>query len=218
MLPDRKPWSSSQTTLDTDECERESEHPGLLRLHQTLGRLLHDDDVQIRERACDILRHGLKMGIPVCHEKAVEIWHDWLATYISRGHPGNAQQWTRWITEGIIDKDCIDADQAALQSAVHQYDVLFEIEPPNLFRDGLAYAKKLVELVLSRAIELSPSDVDDIKRERRRVAELIGYEAATNESPINDGWEARRALRERYALLTSLSDRFQREPQSVDEL
>ena len=143
--------------------------------------------------------------MPICQEKAVEVWYAWLASHIPRIAESNARSWTSWITDYILDVSGIDSDERALVSSLHQSGVLFEVEPSNLYRDGLASAGKLVDLVRTTSLCLSDQDIERIREAKVRVDGLLTQGAKGSDSPIDDGWEARRVLQERSRLLDSLS-------------
>ena len=170
---------------------------------------MHDDDIAIRQGASEIVRHGLKVSIPICQERAVELWHDWLADLITRltglGGSNVSGPWTKWIIDHILDNPGIDSDERALLSTTHQHQssVLFEVEPSNLYRDGLADALRLATLLRSHRLELSEDDLKRVKETKERVDNRL-EKAQSTESPIDDAWEARRVLGERSRILGSL--------------
>lgn len=190
---------------DSSSSSDTSHHPGLLRLHQSLGRLLHDDDITIRQGASEIVRNGLHVSISICQERAVEIWHQWLANHITHLGEPKALPWTEWIVDHVLDNPGIDPDERALLSATHQHQssVLFEVEPSNLYRDGLADATRLASLLVSCGLGLSEDDLGRVKETKERVDTLL-EKPESAESPIDDAWEARRVLQQRSRILGSL--------------
>lgn len=179
--------------------------PGLLQLHQTLGRLLHDDDVAIRESASDVVRTGMKLPIPICQEKAVQLWHQWVAKHITRIPDSEGRPWRTWLIDHILDLEGIKSDETRLKpTPTGSSDVLFEVEPSNLYWDGLAYSTKLASLVRSHGITLSEDDIHRIKETKAKVDALMKHDSKDQETPIDDGWEVWRVLFERSAVLESL--------------
>lgn len=175
--------------------------PGdLLVLHQTLDRLLHDDDSDLRQGACEIVRSGLRHLTPICHEKANWLWREWLAGYIRTLDDAAARSWQQWLVDQIIDRDGIEADSRALTAPAHQPDVLFEVEPSNLFRDPLADAEVTIGLrVIARMRGGSFEHLTSLELVKRVLAardqiDALLQTSSMESSPIDDSWEARRVL------------------------
>lgn len=73
----------------------------LLPLHQTLLRLLQDDDEDIRRGASEMIAEGLGARRPVVNAKAIDMWWAWLKSYLV--DPDVMDEWVDWLWELCID-------------------------------------------------------------------------------------------------------------------
>ncbi|EAL20900.1 hypothetical protein CNBE2610 [Cryptococcus deneoformans B-3501A] len=120
-------------------------HPSF---HQTLIRLAQDDDEEIRHGAARIIVGMLGGEKSVVQQRAVEMWYDW-ATRLLLGFDRDSDelgQWLVWISDLAQDHKGYEHDVKTLKGGVDS-EVLFEIEPSNIFRDPLVdvfYASRLL--------------------------------------------------------------------------
>ncbi|WVQ79286.1 hypothetical protein IAT38_001382 [Cryptococcus sp. DSM 104549] len=115
-----------------------SPHPAL---HRALVRLLQDDDEEIRQGAGAIVVDALGGGREVVQQKALEMWYGWATGYL-RGLDKDGEEmreWLVWLRELAEDRQGLESDLITLKGGVTS-DVLFEIEPSNIFRDSLVDA------------------------------------------------------------------------------
>ncbi|ORY34822.1 putative death-receptor fusion protein-domain-containing protein [Naematelia encephala] len=170
----------------------------VLKLHQALLRLLQDDDEGIRLGSAEIIQIGLGTRRPVVQAKALEMWWTWIGNHLGQFDPQVRAIWLDWFWDLAIDEAGFKNDLATLsRPAQHPTDVLFEVEPPNLFRDPLADASFAAFLLRNQA--------KDISVERQGILEKLDRQAESvadkpKSSPIEDAFEARRVLSERIAI------------------
>lgn len=75
----------------------------LASLHQTLLRLLEDDDADIRIRASGIVSAGLGNARPVVLGKAVALWWDWLVQLVQSSLQ-HRLAWEGWLWETAMQR------------------------------------------------------------------------------------------------------------------
>ncbi|WVQ75014.1 hypothetical protein IAR50_004622 [Cryptococcus sp. DSM 104548] len=163
-------------------------HP---KLHQALLRLVQDDDEEIRQGAASVIVGLVGREEGVVQQKAVEIWYVWAEQHLLKlsddGDTAQLGQWVSWLHEISTDRQGASHDLAVL-GGIANNDVLFEVEPPNIFRDPLvdvAYASRLLSSLGARR-----SDVNDSLSTALSKTSLATSACA---SPIDDAWEARKS-------------------------
>ncbi len=72
-------------------------------LHQSLLRLLYDDDEEIRRGASTIVTRGICAGRTVVNAKAVEMWWNWFEGHLSGSV--KAPEWIEWLWELSVDAE-----------------------------------------------------------------------------------------------------------------
>jgi hypothetical protein len=119
----------------------------LLALHQTLDRLLNDDDEEIRDGASEIVQNGLKESSPICRDRADQLWGSWVQGHI-RGLGAEAvQPWTDWLSTFVPKQPSPTVENTTNSTVAHRPDVLFEVEPSNLFRDPATDAARASQIL-----------------------------------------------------------------------
>ncbi|WRT69593.1 uncharacterized protein IL334_006582 [Kwoniella shivajii] len=152
-------------------------------LHRTLLRLLQDDDEGVQLGAAVIIFHGLGRKRGLVQAKTMEMWWDWLEGYLYGLK--DREEWIKWITELAKDKPGLDNDLTVINKD-HTSDVIFEIEPNNIFRDPLIDSYYANRLLASLNVERP-----EINRFLERGDQDNLY------SPIDEEWEARRTINRR---------------------
>ncbi|WVO23120.1 uncharacterized protein IAS62_004465 [Cryptococcus decagattii] len=161
--------------------------------HQTLIRLAQDDDEEIRHGAAGIIVGMLGGEKGVVQQRAVEMWYNWATRFLSscdRDSDGLGQ-WLTWISDLAKDHEGYDHDIKTLKGGVDS-EVLFEVEPSNIFRDPLVdvfYASKLLS-----NLRLAGLLGDRLSQRAPEHLELDSVVEGLCVSPIDDAWEARRSL------------------------
>lgn len=181
--------------------------------------MAQDDDDEIRHGAAGIIVGTLGGEKGVVQQRAVEMWYNWATRFLSsfdRNSDGLGQ-WLTWISDLAEDHKgygeflCnrvwtaslnipVEHDIKTLKGGVDS-DVLFEVEPSNIFRDPLVdvfYASKLLSNLRLAGL------LDD--RSSHRVLEHLKLDSVVEGlcvSPIDDAWEARRSLvrRQEYQMI-----------------
>ncbi|WVO13844.1 hypothetical protein L204_101467 [Cryptococcus depauperatus] len=124
-------------------------HPKL-ELHQALLRLTQDDDEEIRQGAANIITLASDVERRVIQQKAHAMWYDWAVGYLL-SLTRNSEEWCKWISwlkELSLDQDGYDRDLSILKCESGA-EVLFEVEPPNIFRDSFIDASHASKLLSS---------------------------------------------------------------------
>lgn len=181
--------------------------------------MAQDDDEEIRHGAAGIIVGTLGGEKGVVQQRAVEVWYNWATRFLSsfdRNSDGLGQ-WLTWISDLAEDHKgygeflCnrvwtaslnipVEHDIKTLKGGVDS-EVLFEVEPSNIFRDPLVdvfYASKLLSNLRLAGL------LDD--RSSHRVLEHLKLDSVVEGlcvSPIDDAWEARRSLvrRQEYQMI-----------------
>lgn len=181
--------------------------------------MAQDDDEEIRHGAAGIIVGTLGGEKGVVQQRAVEMWYSWATRFLSsfdRNSDGLGQ-WLTWISDLAEDHKgygeflCnrvwtaslnipVEHDIKTLKGGVDS-EVLFEVEPSNIFRDPLVdvfYASKLLSNLRLAGL------LDD--RSSHRVLEHLKLDSVVEGlcvSPIDDAWEARRSLvrRQEYQMI-----------------
>lgn len=181
--------------------------------------MAQDDDEEIRHGAAGIIVGTLGGEKGVVQQRAVEMWDSWATRFLSsfdRNSDGLGQ-WLTWISDLAEDHKgygeflCnrvwtaslnipVEHDIKTLKGGVDS-EVLFEVEPSNIFRDPLVdvfYASKLLSNLRLAGL------LDD--RSSHRVLEHLKLDSVVEGlcvSPIDDAWEARRSLvrRQEYQMI-----------------
>ncbi|WWC73595.1 uncharacterized protein I206_107567 [Kwoniella pini CBS 10737] len=152
-------------------------------LHRSLLRLIQDDDEEIRFGASEIISKGLGYNRGSVQAKSIEIYWKWLEDHLKSLVTNQRSQWLNWIKDLSIDEKGYENDLKIYEQEKNSINVLFEIEPCNIFRDPLIdlfYSNKLIRnLNLNYIIEST---------------KMIDLENGKVLSPIDDAWEARRTL------------------------
>lgn len=75
--------------------------PTMLALHQSLLRLLQDDDEDVRLLAVDIVKEGLGLRRSPTQTRAAEIWWEWVNSYLTSSSVSEAEKvaWIKWLAE-----------------------------------------------------------------------------------------------------------------------
>ena len=197
--------------------------PGLLpdavlqMLQQSLLCLLQDDDEDIREGAAEIVSTGL--GQPRCvHERVIDLWWTWARKYVLCRV--DATSWVLWMTALCTDivglsqfpsssskgrANGSDIDLKRLQDPSHA-DVLFEVEPPNLYRNPLDDASRAAGILAAIPVNDIP-EVVLVRINELRSSALAALAQARQSSPIDDAWEASRCLKRRVDILNVVLQR-----------
>ncbi|ODO00815.1 hypothetical protein L198_03142 [Cryptococcus wingfieldii CBS 7118] len=163
------------------------------KLHQALLRLVQDDDEEIRQGAAAVIVGLAGREEGVVQQKAVEIWYAWAEQHLLKFDGDSAQtgEWVSWLHEVSTDRQGASHDSAVLAGIVNN-DILFGVEPPNIFRDPLvdvAYASRLLNAIgIARR-----SDGHDLYT----ALSLAPEKTVTSLSPIDDAWEARKSAMRR---------------------
>ena len=202
----------------------------LLAFHRLVLRLLQDDDHDVRETVRDLVCRGLALEIPTCLDRVIDLEWQWIGRGIRDGsvETGGALQllWDRCLDirgfgeqSPFLSRTCADltfSEQniAALRPAGHQRDILFEVEPPNQFRDPLIDSYGAAQQLAS-----VDSDWQDEKFSRqwrdniaqlnlliRRAESAISDDQPKAVTPIDEAWEARRSLHRRKRIYSALAD------------
>jgi hypothetical protein len=129
----------------------------LMSLHQVLDRLLNDDDEDIRNGASAIIREGLLKSSPVCRDRADELWGDWLQAHIATLAPESAKLWIEWLSSFVKADQASVADNTPIAPTPVRPDVLFEVEPSNLFRDSTTDAARALRILRPFLDEMTDS-------------------------------------------------------------
>ena len=190
----------------------------LQMLQQSLLCLLQDDDEDIREGAAEIVATGL--GQPRCvHERVIDLWWTWARKYVLCGV--DATSWVLWMSTLCTDIDGLsqfpsssskdqanssDIDLKRLQDSSHA-DALFEVEPPNLYRNPLDDASRAADILTAIPVKGLP-EVVLVRANELRSRVLAALAQARQSSPIDDAWEASRCLQRRVDILNVVLQRF----------
>lgn len=161
--------------------------------HQTLIRLAQDDDEEIRHGAAGIIVGMLGGEKGVVQQRAVEMWYKWATRFLLRFDRNSDElgQWLTWISGLAEDHKGYEHDIKTLKGSVDS-EVLFEVEPSNIFRDPLVdvfYASKLLS-----NLRLAGLLGDRLSHRVPEHLELDSVVEGLCISPIDDAWEARRSL------------------------
>ncbi|KAL7425015.1 hypothetical protein Q5752_000702 [Cryptotrichosporon argae] len=116
-------------------------------LQRCLLRLLQDDDEDIRIGAAAIVSAQLGLARPVVQCKAVELWWAWLNELLA--DPAAREAWEAWLVDRAAPAS-IESDLLRLLPKNRPSDVLFHVEPSNIFRDDrvdMAHAATLLDTV-----------------------------------------------------------------------
>jgi hypothetical protein len=119
----------------------------LLALHQTLDRLLNDDDEQIRDGASEIVQKGLKESSPISRDRADQLWGSWVQGHIQALGAEGAKPWIDWLSTFIPKHPSPTFENTAFSTATPRPDVLFEVESSNLFRDPATDAARASQIL-----------------------------------------------------------------------
>lgn len=172
--------------------------------------MAQDDDEEIRHGAAGIIVGMLGGEKGVVQQRAVEMWYNWATHFLSSFDRNSDElgQWLTWISDLAENHEgygefqgnrvwtaslniLVEHDIKTLKGGVDS-EVLFEVEPSNIFRDPLVdvfYASKLLSNLRFAGL------LDD--RLSHRVPEHLELDSVVEGlcvSPIDDAWEARRSL------------------------
>ncbi|WVW86816.1 hypothetical protein I302_108871 [Kwoniella bestiolae CBS 10118] len=156
-------------------------------LHQTLVRLIQDDDEEIRNGACEIVSQGLGMKRGVVLSKSLSLYWEWLEHHLKSLKQEEREEWLIWIGDLAKDEVGYKEDMRILGRHNNTTEVLFEVEPSNIFRDPL------VDHYYSNRLLKSLHVGQDVRTVRPDFTE------GSRLSPIDDAWEARRTMERRRA-------------------
>ncbi|WWC65932.1 uncharacterized protein I303_108554 [Kwoniella dejecticola CBS 10117] len=169
-------------------------------LHKSTLRLMQDDDEEIRAGTSDIIVKGLGHQRGLVHAKTLGMYWDWLEGYIRTLNPGlwstsgDLEGWVEWLRDLSTDKKGLQHDLRVYKQEKNSIEVLFEVEPPNIFRDPLVdlfYSNKLLR---DLGLELGSTS---ISQDAGMELGIVGEEndgQGLELSPIDDAWEARRTI------------------------
>ncbi|WVQ66397.1 uncharacterized protein L199_004577 [Kwoniella botswanensis] len=158
-----------------------------VELHRALLRLVQDDDEEIRNGVCDILSTGLKLRMGVILSKSLEIYWTWLEEYLKSQNIDQKQKWLGWLKNLATDQEGYEQDVKVLNRHDNSTELLFEVEPSNIFRDSLVDLYYSNRSLRSLGVGIEVTHTDDA-----HIAE-----GGVRLSPIDDAWEARRTLETR---------------------
>lgn len=172
--------------------------------------MAQDDDEEIRHGAAGIIVGMLGGEKGVVQQRAVEMWYNWATRFLLRFDRNSDElgQWLTWISglaedhKGYGEFLCnfvwtaslnilVEHDIKTLKGSVDS-EVLFEVEPSNIFRDPLVdvfYASKLLS-----NLRLAGLLGDRLSHRVPEHLELDSVVEGLCISPIDDAWEARRSL------------------------
>ncbi|WWC92899.1 uncharacterized protein L201_007861 [Kwoniella dendrophila CBS 6074] len=162
-------------------------------LHQTLVRLVQDDDEEIRVEASDIIRRGLNRKRGVVQSKSLEIYWQWLGQYLESLSDAEREKWLIWITDLSLDKQGYEQDLEMFNRHTNSTEVLFEVEPSNIFRDPLVdlyYSNKILK---NLKVNSTISETTKARKETQ-IRNISPEGKDVSLSPIDDAWETKRTL------------------------
>jgi hypothetical protein len=122
-------------------------------LHQTLDRLLNDDDEELRDGAADIVRKGLGISSPICRDRADELWCHWTRERLTILSEQDKERWVKWLTSQLAathtqhTHDVPKDGTLQRQQTPQGHNALFTVEPSNLFRDALTHSRRAATIL-----------------------------------------------------------------------
>lgn len=185
-----------------------SQPKSLLTLHKTVFRLLNDDDADIRAGAAEVAIKALDAALTYCQSSTVTMWQQSVfALILEQLKPEDAAPWKEWFIELVIDQEGAKADFKLAFESVPSDKVLFEVEPPNLFRDSLEIAKFMTVVLCDAELSLAqwtPDLLLMLDFFENRPAREPGADPFP--CPIEDRYEGIRRVVERKGLIKRLYD------------
>ena len=182
-------------------------------VHRLLLRLLQDDDEAIRIEAAESVRAGLKLNREICQKRAMELEWDFIGSRLSLSE--DKQQWFHLVMEVVMDKDDYSESQGLASPSKltpgselkrisrkgDQGDVLFEVEPSNLFRDPLISITHASRVIRNqRTMFNEPANIWILRAALASAEAVIGEKL----SPIEENFELTARIRRRAQVWKTL--------------
>ena len=142
----------------------------------------------------------------------MELEWKWIGECLSSGQAGWVDMvWAKCLDANEMGESnnqnrviyCLKCSESELARTIRRagaVDVLFEIEPPNLFRDPLIDVYHASHILARYPNSLQGRQSDKLRAHHARIADIIKEREMDEISPIDDAFDAMRMLKMRMEM------------------